>query len=141
MPTPPIVFIQNYFEFRYQTNTGAAFSMFEGHTGWLAAFSALISLGVLAWGWWLPVRERGLRLPFGLILGGAVGNLIDRVRLGHVIDFIVAHWHQYYWPTFNVADSAVCVGMAWLILASFRASPQPADAARETSAGQPTKSP
>jgi signal peptidase II len=130
----PIVLLPNFLELRFQVNTGAAFSMFEGHTGWLALFSALISVGLLTWGWLLPARERGLRLPFGLILGGAVGNLIDRVWLRHVIDFIVAHWHQYYWPTFNVADSAVCIGMAWLILASFRGSPQPSEAKSAASA-------
>ena len=133
----PMVLFRHFFELRYQTNTGAAFSMFEGQTVWLAIFSAFISLGLLVWGWRLPPREWGLRLPFGLILGGALGNLIDRVRLGQVVDFILAHWYDHYWPTFNLADSAVCVGMAWLLLASLLAAPHPAPQA----AGAPAAAP
>jgi signal peptidase II len=55
-----------------------------------------------------------------LILGGAIGNLIDRLRLGEVIDFLDVHWFQHHWPAFNVADSAICVGVGMLLLAQWR---------------------
>lgn len=119
---PPVVIIPNFLNLSYATNTGAAFSMFAGHTGLLAVFSALISLVIAFWAWRLPPQEQGLRVPLGLILGGALGNLIDRACLGYVIDFIDAHWFDLHrWPTFNIADSAVCVGMFILIVASFMA--------------------
>ncbi|MCL5269411.1 MAG: signal peptidase II [bacterium] len=118
----PVALLPGFFQLWYRTNTGAAFSFAEGRTGMLAVFSAVISLAVVIWAWRLPPSERGLRLPLGLILGGAIGNLIDRVRLGYVIDFLDAYvvWKgEHHWPTFNLADSAVCVGMTLLILASF----------------------
>jgi signal peptidase II len=135
---PPIVIIPNFLNLSYATNTGAAFSMFAGHTGLLAVFSGLISLVIAIWAWRLPPHEQGLRIPLGLILGGALGNLIDRALLGYVIDFIDAHWFDAYrWPTFNIADSAVCVGMFILIVASFTA---PQGETSETEADKPKMS-
>jgi signal peptidase II len=131
--------IPNYFALWYRENTGAAFSLFEEHTGLLALVSAVICVGFVLWAWRLRPAERGLRVAFGLIVGGAIGNLIDRVRLNYVIDFLHAHWQwKYQWPTFNVADSAVCIGMALLFVASLRL-PRQADAAVvEPSAGTDT---
>ncbi len=106
---------------QYAENTGAAFSFASGHTWLLALFSALISAVILVIAWRLPASERGLRIPLGLILGGAIGNLIDRARLGYVVDFIDAHWFdKAHWPTFNVADSAICIGIGLWLIASFR---------------------
>lgn len=131
---PPIVLIPNYLSLSYATNTGAAFSLFAGHTALLALFSALISLVIAVWAWRLVPEEQGLRLPLALILGGAVGNLVDRALLGYVIDFIDAHWYEAYrWPTFNIADSAVCVGMFILIISSFRS---PVGQAQDASDGK-----
>lgn len=119
--TQKIDVIPNFFALFYQENTGAAFSMFSEHTGALALFSAAISVAFIVWAWRIRPEERGMRIAFGLIVGGAVGNLIDRVRLNYVIDFLHAHWRwEYSWPTFNVADSSVCVGMTLLIIASLR---------------------
>ncbi len=72
--------------------------------------------GVMAWMW----RERRLAVaaPLALIVGGALGNIVDRVRLGAVTDFIDAHIGDFHWPTFNLADTAITVGVAWLLLTS-----------------------
>jgi signal peptidase II len=125
------VLIPNFLDFRFVTNTGAAFSRLEGHTEMLTAVSIIISMVVIVWAWRLKPSEQGFRLSFGLILGGAIGNLIDRVRMGHVIDFIDAHWREvYHWPTFNLADSAICVGIALLFIAGFMPGPHPAKASK-----------
>ncbi|HOE95493.1 MAG TPA: signal peptidase II [Candidatus Sumerlaeota bacterium] len=127
---PPLELIPGYLRLWYAENTGAAFSVLEGHTEILAGFSLIVSVVIFVWGWRLSPREQGLRVALGLILGGALGNLIDRVYLRYVIDFISAHWHyKYVWPTFNIADSAVCVGMFLLIVASFRIPSAPAKSA------------
>ena len=100
-------------------NTGAAFSFLAGAAGWQRWF--FIALGVAAAGFivWLLARHGGQRLfgwALALILGGAVGNVVDRVLHGHVVDFIQVHWRGWYFPSFNVADSAITVGAALLIL-------------------------
>lgn len=105
------------FHLTYVQNTGAAFGMFQGHTG----LFILCSLAVIAWIAWEFWRERGRPLAatgvgLSLILGGAVGNLIDRVRLGHVTDFLDFR----VWPVFNVADTCISVGVGLCLLASLR---------------------
>jgi len=121
-----IVWIPNYLQIIYRLNEGIAFSFFRGHPWIITAFSSTVALGVCIWSHRLKGGELILRWPLGLILGGAIGNLIDRYRIGQVIDFIDAHWGDegYPFPTFNVADSAICIGMGLLILLSFRASEQ-----------------
>lgn len=124
--SPPIVLIPDVFQFMFRINTGAAFSSLTGHTGFLTAISVVISLGVVAWACFLKPGEQGMRLSLALIFGGAVGNLVDRFRLGYVVDFIDAHWREvYHWPTFNIADSCICVGIFLLFVTSFTVS-QPA---------------
>ncbi len=118
-PERPLVLIPRFLQFIRRTNTGAAFSIFTGHTIALALFSTVVATGLVVWSWRLHPEELILRWPLGLILGGAVGNLVDRYRLGRVVDFIDAHVDdRYHFATFNVADSAICVGMALLILIS-----------------------
>ena len=100
-------------------NTGAAFSFLAGAAGWQRWF--FIVLGIAAAGFivWLLARHGGQRLfgwALALILGGAVGNVVDRVLHGHVVDFIQVHWRGWYFPAFNVADSAISVGAFLLIL-------------------------
>lgn len=102
-------------------NTGAAFSMLANASGWQRWFFALLALGVgvVIITWLGKVKARSqwlLACSLSLILAGALGNLIDRLRLGHVVDFIHAHWGDAYFPAFNVADSAITVGAALLIL-------------------------
>ena len=100
-------------------NTGAAFSFLAGAAGWQRWF--FIGLGAVAALFivWLLKRHGGQRLfgwALALILGGAVGNVIDRVLHGHVVDFLQFHWGSAYFPSFNVADSAITVGAVLLIL-------------------------
>jgi signal peptidase II len=101
-------------------NQGAAFSMLAGASGWQRwAFSALavaVSAALVVWLASLERRAHLLAAALALILGGALGNLIDRLRLGYVVDFLQVHWHAHYFPAFNVADSAITVGAAILLL-------------------------
>lgn len=121
----PVPIIRGLLDLRRVANTGAAWSVLSEHTSLLAVFSAVISIVILVMAWRFGPGETGLRIGLGLIMGGAVGNLIDRVRLGYVIDFIDAHWFdRAHWPIFNVADSAICVGIALWLVASFRFTPK-----------------
>ena len=107
-------------------NTGAAFSFLADASGWQRWF--FIGVGILATV--IIVRllknnghEPRLAFPLALVLGGALGNVIDRVVLGHVVDFLYFHYHSFAWPAFNVADSAITVGAALLIWDSLRGKP------------------
>jgi signal peptidase II len=115
-----IVIIPGFLDFTYDENTGAAFSLFQNHPTALTAVSFVIAGMIFWWYWTTPRAHRGTRIALALVLGGAVGNLIDRVVRGAVVDFIHAFYGRYHWPTFNVADSAICIGIALLILWSFR---------------------
>lgn len=100
-------------------NTGAAFSMLSGASPlFFVSLSVLVSVGILIWLHRNPRGERVTAAALSLILGGALGNAIDRATRGHVIDFIDLHIGQWHWPAFNVADSAICIGAALLILDS-----------------------
>jgi signal peptidase II len=85
------------------------------------SFVALLAIAVYAWR--LPVESRLPQIALSLILGGAIGNLIDRLRLGYVVDFVHVYWKHYQWPDFNLADSAITVGVTLLIIDILR-SPQ-----------------
>ena len=103
-------------------NRGAAFSFLADASGWqkwfFAGLAVAVAAGILLWLKRLGGRRQWrLCLSLTLILGGALGNLIDRLRIGHVVDFILAHWHGVYFPwAFNVADSAITVGAALLLI-------------------------
>lgn len=104
-------------------NEGAAFSLLSDASGWQRWFFTALGLGVsavlLVWLVRLPARgQHRLAAALALIVAGALGNVIDRVLLGHVIDFIHFHYREWYFPAFNVADSAITVGAALLILDS-----------------------
>jgi signal peptidase II len=104
-------------------NPGAAFSFLSNASGWQRWFFvglALVVIGVLvAWVRRLPAGQERLMYGLALILGGAAGNLIDRLLYGHVIDFIDLYYGAWHWPTFNIADSAITLGAALLILDTF----------------------
>lgn len=106
-------------------NTGAAFSFLGEASGWQRWFFSGLAVAVcgilLAWLRRLPATEWRTALALALILGGAVGNLVDRVIYGHVIDFIDVYYQTWHWPTFNVADSAITLGAALLLLDAFSA--------------------
>jgi signal peptidase II len=86
--------------------------------------SVLALLAIAYYAWRLPASSTLPRVGLGLIMGGALGNLVDRVRFGYVIDFVDAFWGTYHWPAFNVADSCITIGVSLLILDMLR-NPQP----------------
>lgn len=117
------LFVTPFFNLVLAYNTGAAFSLFATASGWQRAF--FIAIAVIASTVIVHLLRKHpgktlFNLALSLILGGALGNLWDRVQLGHVVDFLQFHYAGYYFPAFNVADSAITVGAALLILDSFR---------------------
>lgn len=111
-----------YFNLTYAHNTGAAFSFLAqagGWQRWLFAGLAVVMSGVIgAWLMRLKSHETLMAWALSLILGGAIGNLIDRVLYGYVIDFLDVYYQDRHWPAFNVADSAICVGVGLMLLES-----------------------
>lgn len=101
-------------------NRGAAFSMFDAASGWqrwvFSALAVIVSGALVIWLARLERRASLMAAALALILGGALGNLIDRLRLGYVVDFLQVHWQQHYFPAFNIADSAITVGAGCLLL-------------------------
>ena len=114
------VAVMPMFNFTLMHNEGAAFSFLSDAGGWQRWFFTIISLVVsivlVFWIKKLKPEEKIQAMAFSLILGGAVGNLIDRVRFGYVVDFIEIYYHQYSWPAFNIADSAITIGVIILIV-------------------------
>lgn len=109
-------------------NTGAAFSLLSDASGWqrwfFAAIALVVSVVITAWLRQIDDEERWLPLALSLILGGAIGNFIDRLNLGYVVDFIQVYYKTWYWPAFNIADSAICVGAVVLVLSGWRQAPK-----------------
>ncbi len=114
------VYILPVLDFTLLYNPGAAFSFLADQAGWQRWFFTIISAGVsvmlLVWLARLPRGSVWLPVALTLILGGAVGNLIDRVLYGHVVDFISVHWNNSYFPAFNIADSAITLGAIMMAL-------------------------
>jgi signal peptidase II len=111
--------VTSFFNIVRAHNSGAAFSFLAAASGWQRWFFTAIGIAAAAFIIWLLRSHAGQRLfSFALacILGGAVGNVVDRLLHGHVVDFIQVHWHGWYFPAFNVADSAITIGAACLIL-------------------------
>lgn len=116
-------FIFSWFNLVLAHNTGAAFSFLANASGWQRPFFIGLTLAISAVLLWMLKgnhRNRVLALALSLVIGGAFGNLYDRVLHGYVVDFVQWHVAGYYWPAFNIADSAICVGAALLIFDSFR---------------------
>ncbi|MEO6246131.1 MAG: signal peptidase II [Opitutaceae bacterium] len=113
--------IRGFFYLIHVGNTGAAWSMFTGRSMVLAALAAGTLLAIYFWRHSLGLRQPLAQICFGLLCGGIIGNLIDRLLHGHVIDFVDLHFGSYIYPTFNVADSGICVGVILYILQSLRA--------------------
>lgn len=119
----PQAFVAGYWDWELAMNPGAAFSSFVGGAGTqivlgLVAIGALIAVGVLASR--TRPEQRLERLGLAFVAGGALGNLVDRLRDGAVTDFIRWRWHEHQWPIFNVADAALLVGAALLLFAGVR---------------------
>lgn len=103
-------------------NYGAAFSFLSDQSGWQRWFFTVLGTGIsvflFVWLMQLPAREKVTGVALSMILGGAVGNLIDRVTLGYVVDFIDVYANDWHWPAFNVADSSISTGVALLLIDS-----------------------
>ena len=116
-----------YFQLTYMRNQGAAFSFLSGAGGWQRWFfiglAIVASIFIFVWLRKLDPSRRREAVAWALVLGGALGNLIDRIRYGYVIDFLDVYVGDWHWPAFNVADSAITVGVALLLLDSFKAPP------------------
>ena len=112
-------YVTGFFNVVRAHNTGAAFSFLAGASGWQRWFFTTIGVAAAVFIVWMLRSHAGQRLfSFALacILGGAVGNVVDRLLHGYVVDFVQLHWRGWYFPAFNVADSAITVGAACLIL-------------------------
>ena len=115
--------VTSFFSLVLAYNTGAAFSFLAGADGWQRWLFVGIAVAASAFLVWMLRRggSRLLQTALALILGGALGNLWDRVMIGRVTDFLLFHYGSWSWPAFNVADSAITIGAAFLIIDSFRA--------------------
>jgi len=113
---PQIELLPGFLDLSYVENTGAIFGLFHGHTGVFIALGIAGSVIILVFLYYFPPSTTVGTVSFALILGGAVGNLIDRIRLRYVIDFINIHVQELFrWPAFNIADAALTVGIFILI--------------------------
>ena len=115
--------ITSFFSLVHFQNPGAAFSFLSDQGGWQRYFLIAISLlAVLYIPWLINQYKKNILIVIGLllILGGAIGNLYDRINYGYVIDFIYLHFAEFYWPAFNVADSAISVGALLFLYGSFK---------------------
>ncbi|UNK44105.1 signal peptidase II [Luteimonas sp. S4-F44] len=115
--------IEGFWNWYRTYNTGAAFSFLADAGGWQKWFFTILAIvisGVLAvWLARTPRRDWRTALPFALVIGGALGNVIDRQIHGHVVDFIQWHWRDHYWPAFNLADAAIVGGAIGIALFGF----------------------
>lgn len=116
----PVLTMTSFFNLVYAWNTGVSFSMFN-NSGTIGTILLCVvaSAIVLALIWWLyKEKNEVIRIGLGLIIGGALGNIVDRVRFGAVFDFLDFHLGGHHWPAFNVADSCICIGAAIIIIHS-----------------------
>jgi len=115
--------IMPYFNLTYVHNTGAAFSFLSEAGGWqrwfFAGLALVISVVIAVWLARLKKHETMLAVALALVLGGAVGNLIDRLVYGYVIDFLDVYYQDWHWPAFNIADSAITLGVVLILAESF----------------------
>ena len=115
--------INTYFDLVRYHNEGAAFSFLAQAGGWQKSFFTAVALLAIVVMSYLIQKQRTEKLfclSLALVIGGAAGNVYDRLTLGYVVDFISLHYQDLYWPAFNVADSAICLGVGLLVLDSFK---------------------
>lgn len=130
----PLVLVHGFFDLVHVRNTGVAFSLLSNlDHRWVHPFlilATVLAMGaVLAYIAYLPCKGAA-PVGLGLILGGAIGNLIDRARLGYVVDFLDLYWRNHHWPTFNVADVGITVGIVLLVIDMVISPKEPGDASR-----------
>lgn len=113
-----------FFNLLYVHNYGAAFSFLSDQSGWqrwlFTAIAFVVSGLLIHWMRKLPYTERWNNVAYSMIIGGALGNVFDRVMHGFVIDYLDFYWGTYHWPAFNLADMAICLGAAMIVLDGFR---------------------
>ncbi|MDG4868255.1 signal peptidase II [Guyparkeria sp. 1SP6A2] len=113
-----------FFNFTLLYNTGAAFSFLAAQDGWQRWFFVLLAVvivtALLAWLLFVAIDERRIQAGIALLIGGALGNVIDRIVYGHVVDFLDFHAAGWHWPAFNIADAAITIGVALIIWAELR---------------------
>ncbi|MGB6977287.1 MAG: signal peptidase II [Gammaproteobacteria bacterium] len=118
------IYVLPFFDLTLRYNTGAAFNFLAQAGAWapwfLGTIALLVSLTIIFTLYRLPRDQRWVAIALSLILGGALGNLLDRFYHGYVIDFLLLYVGQWQWPAFNVADSSICIGAAMLIIAVLR---------------------
>ena len=116
--------VMPFFNLTYVHNMGAAFSFLSEAGGWqrwfFAALAIIMSVIMTIWLIRLKEHETLLAVSLALILGGAMGNLIDRLAYGYVIDFLDVYYGTYHWPAFNIADSAITIGVSLMLVESFK---------------------
>lgn len=125
----PIAFIEGLWNWTLTYNYGAAFSFLSDAAGWqrwmFAGFAVVISVVLVVLLFRTPRGDWKQALPYSLIIGGALGNLVDRIRYGYVVDFIDWHWRGWHWPAFNIADSAIVCGAIAMVIFGWREPAHP----------------
>ena len=119
-PLVSVALIPGFFNLTYVRNTGIAFGMFAGHGMLVGLFVVALALAAFLYARNLNWAGREPNLVGGCLCGGALGNLLDRGRLGYVVDFFDLHIGIYRWPTFNIADSLICLAVGWIVWRQLR---------------------
>lgn len=118
----PVPFIEGFWNWTLVHNHGAAFSLLAEASGWQRWLFSALALGIsgllVYWMYRMPRNCWHEALPYAFIIGGAIGNLIDRLRFGYVVDFVHWYWQDFHWPVFNVADASIVAGAVALVLFS-----------------------
>lgn len=130
LPGREIVIVPGLFSLRYVQNTGAAWGILSGLSHWLVLMSVVILALLLLLRRHIMSDTPAHRIATGLMIAGIVGNLIDRIRLGYVVDFLDFYWNRSHFPAFNVADTAICVGVGIYIVSQWFTREDAARAAR-----------
>lgn len=128
-PPSAITVVPGFFYLVHVGNTGAAWSLFAGQSTLLALLALATLISIYLFRKHLGLVQRPVQISFGLLCGGILGNLVDRLLHGHVVDFLDFHFGGFIWPTFNVADSAICVGVAIFFILTFRQPAAPVNKA------------
>lgn len=122
MNPPYVLKITSFFNILLAMNKGVSFSLFQAGSKegvwFLIILTSLIVLALLIW--LFKTTDKFLHVALGLVMGGAIGNIIDRFKYGAVIDFLDFHWQAYHWPAFNIADTAITIGVGLIFLHSFK---------------------
>lgn len=120
----PVPFIPGFWNWTLTHNTGAAFSFLADAGGWqhwfFTALATVVCVALVIGLRYTPRADWRTALPFALVISGALGNVIDRLRFGYVVDFVDWYWRDFHWPVFNVADSCIVGGALMMVLFSLR---------------------